>query len=211
MIVLKEKADVDIVPVRMGIDVGSTTVKVVVLADDDSVIYSEYERHRADIRSTIIAVVTRALDAIAQKCEYGEKQTVSVKVTGSGGLAVSQWLTIPFIQEVVASTTAVQKIIPKTDVAIELGGEDAKITYFTGGVEQRMNGTCAGGTGAFIDQMAALLETDASGLNELAAGATTIYPIAARCGVFAKTDIQPLINEGARREDRLQSSGRRGL
>ena len=201
MIVLKEKADVDIVPVRMGIDVGSTTVKVVVLADDDSVIYSEYERHRADIRSTIIAVVTRALDAVEQKCEYGEKQTVSVKVTGSGGLAVSQWLTIPFIQEVVASTTAVQKIIPKTDVAIELGGEDAKITYFTGGVEQRMNGTCAGGTGAFIDQMAALLETDASGLNELAAGATTIYPIAARCGVFAKTDIQPLINEGARRED----------
>ena len=188
-------------PVRMGIDVGSTTVKVVVLDENDEFIYSEYERHRADIRSTIIAVVGRALDAIQEKCPEGEKQTISVKVTGSGGLAVSHWLSIPFIQEVVASTTAVQKIIPQTDVVIELGGEDAKITYFTGGVEQRMNGTCAGGTGAFIDQMAALLETDAPGLNELAKGATTIYPIAARCGVFAKTDIQPLINEGARRED----------
>ena len=188
-------------PVRMGIDVGSTTVKVVVLDENDEFIYSEYERHRADIRSTIIAVVGRALDKIQEKCSEGEKQTISVKVTGSGGLAVSHWLSIPFIQEVVASTTAVQKIIPQTDVVIELGGEDAKITYFTGGVEQRMNGTCAGGTGAFIDQMAALLETDAPGLNELAKGATTIYPIAARCGVFAKTDIQPLINEGARRED----------
>ena len=188
-------------PVRMGIDVGSTTVKVVVLDENDEFIYSEYERHRADIRSTIIAVVGRALDTIQEKCAEGEKQTISVKVTGSGGLAVSHWLSIPFIQEVVASTTAVQKIIPQTDVVIELGGEDAKITYFTGGVEQRMNGTCAGGTGAFIDQMAALLETDAPGLNELAKGASTIYPIAARCGVFAKTDIQPLINEGARRED----------
>ncbi|MEE0879439.1 MAG: acyl-CoA dehydratase activase, partial [Treponemataceae bacterium] len=185
----------------MGIDVGSTTVKVVVLDENDEFIYSEYERHRADIRSTIIAVVGRALDKIQEKCSEGENQTISVKVTGSGGLAVSHWLSIPFIQEVVASTTAVQKIIPQTDVVIELGGEDAKITYFTGGVEQRMNGTCAGGTGAFIDQMAALLETDAPGLNELAKGATTIYPIAARCGVFAKTDIQPLINEGARRED----------
>ncbi|MBQ0167142.1 MAG: 2-hydroxyacyl-CoA dehydratase [Treponema sp.] len=188
-------------PVRMGIDVGSTTVKVVVLNAEDERIYSEYERHRADIRSTIIAVVGRALDAVIKTCPAGEKQPVSVKVTGSGGLSVSQWLSIPFIQEVVAGTTAVKKLIPKTDVVIELGGEDAKITYFTGGVEQRMNGTCAGGTGAFIDQMAALLETDAPGLNELARGATTIYPIAARCGVFAKTDIQPLINEGARRED----------
>ncbi|MCQ2613577.1 MAG: 2-hydroxyacyl-CoA dehydratase [Treponemataceae bacterium] len=188
-------------PLRMGIDVGSTTVKVVVLDKNDEIIYSEYERHRADIRSTIIAVVSRALDASEKACPAGKKQTMSVKVTGSGGLSVSQWLSIPFIQEVVASTTAVRKLIPKTDVVIELGGEDAKITYFGTAVEQRMNGTCAGGTGAFIDQMAALLETDAPGLNELARGATTIYPIAARCGVFAKTDIQPLINEGARRED----------
>lgn len=188
-------------PVRMGIDVGSTTVKVVILDDSGKMIYGAYERHRADIRNTIISVVNKAFDEVTQKFPLKERQTVSVKVTGSGGLSVSEWLNIPFIQEVIAATTAVRKIIPKTDVVIELGGEDAKITYFRGGVEQRMNGTCAGGTGAFIDQMAALLETDADGLNELAKGASTIYPIAARCGVFAKTDIQPLINEGARRED----------
>ncbi len=188
-------------PLRFGIDVGSTTVKVVVLNEDDSFLYSKYERHRADIRSTIIQVVGDALDAIEKALPEGKETKLSVKATGSGGLAVSHWLSIPFIQEVVASTTAVRKLIPNTDVAIELGGEDAKITYFTGTVEQRMNGTCAGGTGAFIDQMAALLETDAGGLNTLARGATTIYPIAARCGVFAKTDVQPLINEGARRED----------
>ncbi len=188
-------------PLRMGIDVGSTTVKVVVLNDNDEIIFSQYERHRADIRSTIMTVTSRALDEVEKQSKNGENQTLSIKVTGSGGLAVSHWLSIPFVQEVVASTTAVRKIIPQTDVVIELGGEDAKIIYFHGGMEQRMNGTCAGGTGAFIDQMAALLETDAPGLNELARGATTIYPIAARCGVFAKTDIQPLINEGARRED----------
>ncbi len=188
-------------PVRMGIDVGSTTVKVVALGEKDEILYSAYERHRADIRNTIITVVNKALDTLEGILPAKDGQTLSVKVTGSGGLSVSQWLNVPFIQEVVAATTSVKKIIPTTDVVIELGGEDAKITYFTGGVEQRMNGTCAGGTGAFIDQMAALLETDASGLNELARGATTIYPIAARCGVFAKTDIQPLINEGARRED----------
>ncbi len=190
-----------VTPVRFGIDVGSTTVKVAALGENDELLYSAYERHRADIRSTIINVVNKALDSLEQQLPAGSSQTLSVKVTGSGGLSVSQWLNIPFIQEVIAATTAVRCLIPQTDVVIELGGEDAKITYFKGGVEQRMNGTCAGGTGAFIDQMAALLETDAAGLNELAAGATTIYPIAARCGVFAKTDVQPLINEGARRED----------
>ena len=191
----------DLMPIRIGIDVGSTTVKVAILDDDDKLIYGDYQRHRADIRSTIINVVNQALDKLENTVEGGKDRRVSVKVTGSGGLSVSQWLNIPFIQEVIAATTSVKKLIPQTDVVIELGGEDAKITYFKGGVEQRMNGTCAGGTGAFIDQMAALLETDASGLNELAKGAQQIYPIAARCGVFAKTDIQPLINEGARRED----------
>ena len=188
---------------RIGIDVGSTTVKVVVLDTEGSILYSRYERHRADIRSTIISVVELALDFIDERFSSSPEGSplLSIKVTGSGGLAVSHWLSIPFIQEVVASTTAVRKIIPQTDVVIELGGEDAKITYFTDGVEQRMNGTCAGGTGAFIDQMAALLDTDADGLNELARNSTMIYPIAARCGVFAKTDVQPLINEGARRED----------
>ena len=188
-------------PVRMGIDVGSTTVKVVALDDNDAFLFEAYERHRADIRNTIITVVGRALDRLEALLPEKDRRTVSLRVTGSGGLSVSQWLGIPFVQEVVAATTAVRRLIPQTDVVIELGGEDAKITYFAGGVEQRMNGTCAGGTGAFIDQMAALLETDATGLNELAKGATTIYPIAARCGVFAKTDVQPLINEGARRED----------
>ena len=188
-------------PMRIGIDVGSTTVKVAVLDENDKLIYGDYQRHRADIRSTIITVVTKALDYLETQVADGANHQVSAKVTGSGGLSVSQWLSIPFIQEVIAATTSVKKLIPQTDVVIELGGEDAKITYFKGGVEQRMNGTCAGGTGAFIDQMAALLETDAPGLNELAKGAQQIYPIAARCGVFAKTDIQPLINEGARRED----------
>ena len=191
----------DMIPIRVGIDVGSTTVKIAVIDDDDKIIYSDYQRHRADIRSTIISVVTQAFDELEKTLPAGKNQTLSVKVTGSGGLSVSQWLNIPFIQEVIAATTAVKKLIPQTDVVIELGGEDAKITYFAGGVEQRMNGTCAGGTGAFIDQMAALLETDAAGLNVLAKDAETIYPIAARCGVFAKTDVQPLINEGARRED----------
>ncbi len=188
-------------PIRIGIDVGSTTVKIAVLDDGGGLIYGDYQRHRADIRSTIISVVEQAFENLVSVRGFPENQPVSVKVTGSGGLSVSQWLNIPFIQEVVAATTAVKELIPQTDVVIELGGEDAKITYFTGGVEQRMNGTCAGGTGAFIDQMAALLETDASGLNSLASGAETVYPIAARCGVFAKTDVQPLINEGARRED----------
>ena len=194
-------SDKELLPIRIGIDVGSTTVKVAVLDDDDKLIYGDYQRHRADIHSTIISVVNKALDFLVANVEGGENRTVTAKVTGSGGLSVSQWLNIPFIQEVIAATTSVKKLIPQTDVVIELGGEDAKITYFRGGVEQRMNGTCAGGTGAFIDQMAALLETDASGLNELAKGMQQIYPIAARCGVFAKTDIQPLINEGARRED----------
>lgn len=191
----------EILPLRIGIDVGSTTVKIAILDDNDKLLYGDYQRHRADIRSTIINVVNQAFDKITENLPLKDMHPVSVKVTGSGGLAVSQWLNIPFIQEVVAATTAVKKIIPQTDVVIELGGEDAKITYFTGGVEQRMNGTCAGGTGAFIDQMAALLETDAQGLNVLAKDAQTIYSIAARCGVFAKTDVQPLINEGARRED----------
>ncbi len=198
---MEEKTQSSELPLRVGIDVGSTTVKIVILDENGRMLYGDYERHRADIRSTIITVVKTALQKVQNEVAGGENRKLSVRVTGSGGFAVSQWLSIPFIQEVVASTTAVRNLIPQTDVVIELGGEDAKITYFTGGIEQRMNGTCAGGTGAFIDQMAALLETDASGLNELAKGASTIYPIAARCGVFAKTDVQPLINEGARRED----------
>ena len=128
-------ANEEIIPLRMGIDVGSTTVKVAILDHDDKLIYGDYQRHRADIRSTIIKVVNAALDDIEKKFPFGDKQTLTVKVTGSGGLSVSHWLNIPFIQEVIAATTAVKKIIPQTDVVIELGGEDAKITYFKGGVD----------------------------------------------------------------------------
>ena len=184
----------DASPLHIGIDVGSTTVKVAVLDDNRDVLYSCYRRHHADIRATIVEVVQEA-------AERYPDTPMTIAITGSGGLLLAQWLGIEFVQEVIASKTAVETFIPQTDVVIELGGEDAKIIYFDNGIEQRMNGTCAGGTGAFIDQMAALLDTDAGGLNELAKSHTAIYPIASRCGVFAKTDVQPLLNEGARKED----------
>ena len=181
-------------PLRAGIDVGSTTVKLAILDENNQVVWSLYQRHHSDVRATVAEV----LEAAAS--EYGNKP-MTIAITGSGGLLLANWLDVAFVQEVIASKTAVETFIPKTDVAIELGGEDAKIIYFGQSIEQRMNGTCAGGTGAFIDQMAALLDTDAGGLNKLAADHTTIYPIASRCGVFAKTDVQPLLNEGARKED----------
>jgi predicted CoA-substrate-specific enzyme activase len=179
---------------HIGLDVGSTTVKLVILDSNINMIYSRYQRHYSDIKKTIA-------DLINDSYSFFGQDNLTINITGSGGLAVSKWLKIPFVQEVIAGTKTVEKFIPQTDVAIELGGEDAKITYFDSGVDQRMNGTCAGGTGAFIDQMASLLQTDAAGLNELAKSYKVIYPIAARCGVFAKTDIQPLLNEGAARED----------
>ena len=179
---------------HIGIDVGSTTVKLAVLNAQNEIVYSVYRRHHADVRATVLEVLTEA----AQKFPT---QEFTVGITGSGGLLLSQWLGIEFVQEVIASKTAVETFIPKTDVAIELGGEDAKIIYFDNGIEQRMNGTCAGGTGAFIDQMASLLDTDASGLNKLSQHHAILYPIASRCGVFAKTDVQPLLNEGAKKED----------
>ena len=179
---------------HMGLDVGSTTVKLVLLDQNDKIQYSKYQRHFSDIRKTIFELVD-------ETCALFDGDDLTVTLTGSGGISVAQWLELPFEQEVVAAAGAVEKLIPQTDVAIELGGEDAKITFFRDGIEQRMNGTCAGGTGAFIDQMASLLETDAAGLNELAARHKIIYPIAARCGVFAKSDIQPLLNEGAAKED----------
>ncbi len=179
---------------HLGLDVGSTTVKLVVLNNNNDLIYNRYERHYTDIKKTILSLINEAFNTFIN-------DDVTITVTGSGGLSVSKWLNVPFIQEVIAGTKTVEKIIPHTDVAIELGGEDAKITYFDSGADQRMNGTCAGGTGAFIDQMAALLQTDAAGINELAKNYKVIYPIAARCGVFAKTDIQPLLNQGAAKED----------
>ena len=178
----------------LGIDIGSTTVKIAILDDEKNIIFSDYERHFANIQETLVALLKKAYDKLGSI-------DLAPMITGSGGLALSNHLKIPFVQEVVAVSTALEDYTPQTDVAIELGGEDAKIIYFTNGIEQRMNGICAGGTGSFIDQMASLLQTDASGLNEYAKDYKAIYPIAARCGVFAKTDIQPLINEGATKED----------
>lgn len=179
----------------LGIDIGSTTVKVAVLNEKHELLFSDYERHFADIQNTLANLLDKASQAL------GSIQTIPV-ITGSGGLTLANHLEVPFVQEVIAVSSSLEEFAPKTDVAIELGGEDAKIIYFEGGnVEQRMNGICAGGTGSFIDQMASLLQTDAPGLNEYAKTYKALYPIAARCGVFAKTDIQPLINEGATKED----------
>ncbi len=179
----------------LGIDIGSTTVKIALLDDTKQVVFSDYERHFANIQETLSGLLERAIAKVG-------KVTASPVITGSGGLTLAKHLGVPFVQEVVAVSTALQDYAPQTDVAIELGGEDAKIIYFEGGnIEQRMNGVCAGGTGSFIDQMASLLQTDASGLNEYAKNYQALYTIAARCGVFAKTDIQPLINDGASRED----------
>ena len=154
---------------RIGLDIGSTTIKTAVLGDNDELLQSSYRRHNSDVRATLYEVLKDLLK------DYPE---FSITVTGSGGISVSEWLNIPFVQEVIAGVEAIKRLIPETDVAIELGGEDAKITYLSGGIDQRMNGTCAGGTGAFIDQMAVLLNTAATGLNDLAKDATIIYPIA---------------------------------
>ena len=179
---------------RVGIDIGSTTVKIAIIDEQNKILFSAYERHYANIQETLRGIIERAYEQLGD-------QAIAPMITGSGGLTISEHLNIPFVQEVVSVATALKDFAPQTDVAIELGGEDAKIIYFTGGIEQRMNGICAGGTGSFIDQMATLLKTDAAGLNEYAKNYQAIYPIASRCGVFAKTDIQPLINEGASKPD----------
>lgn len=179
---------------HVGIDIGSTTVKLVILNRQKEPIYSKYERHYADIKKKLLEILGDAAKVL-------KDTKITIMITGSGGMSIADSMGVPFTQEVIAATKAVKTFHPETDVAIELGGEDAKITYFNNGVEQRMNGTCAGGTGSFIDQMATLLKVDALGLNELAKKHKVIYPIAARCGVFAKTDVQPLLNEGVARED----------
>ncbi|MBQ8238637.1 MAG: 2-hydroxyacyl-CoA dehydratase [Oscillospiraceae bacterium] len=177
-----------------GIDIGSTTVKLVILNENKDIIFGQYRRHMAHTQETLAQLLHQAKELLGE-C------ILDVAITGSGAINLGKALNIGFVQEVVAVATALHHVAPQTDVAIELGGEDAKIIYFKGGLEERMNGVCAGGTGSFIDQMASLLQTDATGLNEAAAAYKVIYPIAARCGVFAKTDIQPLINEGATKAD----------
>ncbi|RDY28387.1 2-hydroxyglutaryl-CoA dehydratase [Romboutsia weinsteinii] len=179
---------------HLGVDIGSTTVKIVVLDGSDNIIYKEYKRHYSDVKKSIKEVLEDVYNKLGDV-------VIKIIITGSGGIDISKKIGVKFVQEVISSTKAIETYNPGTDVAIELGGEDAKITYLTGGIDQRMNGICAGGTGAFIDQMASLLKTDANGLNELAKDYKVIYPIASRCGVFAKTDIQPLINDGARKSD----------
>lgn len=183
---------------HMGLDVGSTTVKLVVLDGQHRLLHSTYRRHLSDVKKTVHEV----LKECAGRFKY---DTVTMAVTGSGGLGIHEILGVEFVQEVIAGSRAIEEYLPDADVAIELGGEDSKITYFRGSLEQRMNSICAGGTGAFIDQMAALLQTDASGLNLLAQDAQKIYPIASRCGVFAKTDVQALVNQGASRSDIAKS------
>ena len=179
----------------LGIDIGSTTVKIAILDEKNTLLFADYERHFANIKDTLAGLLKKAYEQLGNI-------TLHPMITGSGGLTLANHLQVPFVQEVIAVASSLQELAPKTDVAIELGGEDAKIIYFEGGsVEQRMNGICAGGTGSFIDQMASLLQTDASGLNEYAKDYHSLYTIAARCGVFAKTDIQPLINDGATKED----------
>ena len=179
----------------LGIDIGSTTVKVALLDNNHKIIFSDYKRHFANIQETLS-------DLLQEAYKISGDITIHPVITGSGGLTLAKHLEVPFVQEVIAVSTSLKELAPKTDVAIELGGEDAKIIYFEdGNVEQRMNGICAGGTGSFIDQMASLLQTDATGLNEYAKNYHSLYTIAARCGVFAKSDIQPLINEGATKED----------
>ena len=192
----------DTKPLRVGLDIGSTTVKAVVLDQTDAldgVLFSDYRRHHANVRATVAGLLEDIHKELVAR-DRGD-EPIRLAITGSGGLALADNLHVPFVQEVIAETRAIDQEYPQADVIIELGGEDAKITYLKPTPEQRMNGSCAGGTGAFIDQMASLLGTDAKGLNEYAKNAKTIYPIASRCGVFAKSDIQPLINDGAAKED----------
>ena len=189
-------------PLRVGLDIGSTTVKAVVLDQSDSLgdtPFSDYRRHHANVRATVAGLL---VDIHKKLVDLGRgDEPIRLSITGSGGLALADNLHVPFIQEVIAETEAIDKEYPQADVIIELGGEDAKITYLKPTPEQRMNGSCAGGTGAFIDQMSTLLDTDAAGLNEMAKSYENLYPIASRCGVFAKTDLQPLINDGAAKPD----------
>ena len=192
----------DTKPLRVGLDIGSTTVKAVVLDQTDAldgVLFSDYRRHHANVRATVAGLLEDIHKELMAR-DRGD-EPIRLAITGSGGLALADNLHVPFVQEVIAETRAIDQEYPQADVIIELGGEDAKITYLKPTPEQRMNGSCAGGTGAFIDQMATLLDTDAAGLNDMAKSYETLYPIASRCGVFAKTDLQPLINDGAAKPD----------
>ncbi|MBQ4108479.1 MAG: 2-hydroxyglutaryl-CoA dehydratase, partial [Clostridia bacterium] len=180
---------------KIGIDVGSTTIKCVVLDDAGNIIHESYERHFAMITEKTREVIKGLID------KFNITEPVVCAMSGSAGMGIAEWAGLPFVQEVYATKVAISNRLPNTDVVIELGGEDAKILFLKGNLEVRMNGTCAGGTGAFADQMASLMQIDPDEMNELAKNYEKIYSIASRCGVFAKTDIQPLLNQGARKED----------
>ena len=179
--------------IKLGIDIGSTTAKIVVL-DKEKLLFEKYERHYSMVRA-------KTLELVKEAEQYLKDKPIKVAISGSAGLGLAQQAHIPFVQEVFATAEMARSIAPDVSVVIELGGEDAKIIFFDGGIDQRMNGTCAGGTGAFIDQMATLLDVSPDELDDLSLDCHRIYPIASRCGVFAKTDIQPLLNQGARKED----------
>ena len=178
---------------KVGLDVGSTTIKCVVLDSADNLLFSTYERHYSHILEKSQELLRRVADQFGGQAVFA--------ISGSAGLGMAEGVGVPFVQEVFATRVAANRLVPGTDVVIELGGEDAKILFLTGGTEVRMNGSCAGGTGAFIDQMATLLKMTAGEMDEAAAKAGRTYTIASRCGVFAKSDVQPLINQGARAED----------
>ncbi|MDR1857755.1 MAG: acyl-CoA dehydratase activase-related protein [Desulfovibrio sp.] len=178
----------------IGLDVGSTTVKGVVLDDEGNILFKEYTRHYSEVKERV-ADLLRNISAGFPSARW------RICASGSGAISLAEELAIPFTQEVIASSLSIRTLIPDADVVVELGGEDAKLTFLTGGMDQRMNETCAGGTGAFIDQMAAFLQTDPEGLDAMAQNHETIYPIASRCGVFAKTDVLPLLNEGCSKDD----------
>ncbi|MEG2192337.1 MAG: acyl-CoA dehydratase activase, partial [Oscillospiraceae bacterium] len=180
--------------IKVGIDIGSTTVKVVLLDQENNVLHQSYERHFAKVRE-------KATEQLMAVSELLKGNDIKATITGSAGLGVAKAAGIPFVQEVYATAAAVNTYIPDADAVIELGGEDAKIIFFKGSLEERMNGSCAGGTGAFIDQMASLLNVDVQTLDLLSLKHEKIYPIASRCGVFAKSDIQPILNQGGRKED----------
>ncbi len=179
---------------RMGVDAGSKTIKIVVVDEDGDVVYSRYRRHKSNIVSTLRAV----FDDLVWK--MGDIEG-TLTITGSAGIGVSDKMGVPFVQEVIASARAVRELIPDADAIVELGGEDAKVIYLTGGLEQRMNATCAGGTGGFIDTIAFMLGVKAADMSRLAFGSSRLYPIASRCAVFAQTDVRPLLNSGASKED----------
>jgi len=179
---------------RVGIDIGSTTVKVVVLDDTNRLLFRSYERHYSKTRERTVETLRSIEDML-------RGQDVKLVITGSAGLGVAKAAGLDFVQEVYATAAAVNTYIPDTDAVIELGGEDAKIIFFGGALEERMNGSCAGGTGAFIDQMATLMNVTVNELDALSLNHEKIYPIASRCGVFAKSDIQPILNQGGRKED----------